>query len=333
MKKIIELFISFILVLSFGFSFSYAHEVRPAYLEVKERAPKEYQVFWKVPQLGGAPLKITPKFSNECLAKNQASHIRSNGYDNYRWFMSCAETIKGATITLDGLEDTVIEVIARISDIEGKTETQRAYRGQNSIKLSESSQLVNVIKTYTLLGIDHILLGFDHLCFVLALLLLINNRKRLLGAVTAFTLGHSITLAAAALGFLSAPSQPIEAFIAFSIVMIAAEALTQQKGKQSLVAKNPWLVTVSFGLLHGFGFAGALSETGLPQDAILPALLFFNVGIEIGQIIFILFILFVIGLIKKFIPKVYPYLIMGLAYAIGIMAAFWTIERIVGFFT
>ncbi len=323
--------ISFMIGLFFPL-WGYAHEVRPAYLEITETAAQNYQIFWKLPQKGGALLQITPQFSEDCQAKNTASHIRSAGYDSYRWLMSCNRSIKGTFVTLKGLENTAIEVIAHIRHLDGKGQTARIYKGQNSFMIAEDSRFFSVAKTYTLLGVDHILLGFDHLCFVLALLLLIQNKRRLLGAVSAFTLGHSITLAGAMLGFLYAASQPIEAFIAFSIVMVAAEILLQQKNQSSLIAQNPWFVTIAFGLLHGFGFAGALSETGLPQDAIPTALLFFNIGIEIGQIIFIVVILWLMSLIKKFTPKKYPYLVTGLAYSIGIIAAFWTIERIIGFF-
>lgn len=331
MQKMIRFLISFIILFNLSL-LSYAHEVRPAYLEIKETAPKNYQIFWKLPQLGGTPLDITPQFSKDCQPKNTASYIRSGGYDSYRWFITCPYSLKGTTIILKGLENTVIEAIVRINHLDGIHETTRIYRGNNRLDIAEDSQFFNVAKTYILLGIDHILLGFDHLCFVLALLLLIKNRKRLLWAITAFTLGHSITLGGAVLGFLHAPSQPIEAFIAFSIVMVAAEALSQQRKQRSLIAQSPWLVTCAFGLLHGFGFAGALSETGLPQDAIPTALLFFNIGIEIGQIIFIIFVLTLMGLIKNFIPKIHSYLTTVLTYGIGITAAFWTIERIVGFF-
>ncbi len=330
MQKIILFLIGLTFILNLSL-IGHAHEVRPAYLEIKETETLSYKIFWKVPERGGNPLDINPEFSAECQIKDKISYIRSANYDNYRWYLKCSKSLKGTIVKLKGLENTTIETIARINHLDGVSETNRIYRGNNSFTIAEDSNFFNVAKTYIFLGIDHILLGFDHLCFVLALLLLIKNHHRLLWAITAFTLGHSITLGGAVLGFLNAPSQPIEAFIAFSIVMVAAEIISQQRNHVSIIVQKPWLITCTFGLLHGFGFAGALSETGLPQDAIPTALLFFNIGIEFGQIFFIIFVLTLIKLIEKFIPKMYPTINLSLTYAIGIIAAFWTIERVVGF--
>ena len=142
-------------------------------------------------------------------------------------------------------------------------------------------------RTYTLLGVEHILTGFDHLCFVLALVLIVGFNRRLFWTVTAFTLAHSITLALATLGVIHVPGPPVEATIALSIVFVASEIVQQQRGREGLASKQPWLVAFAFGLLHGLGFAGALAEIGLPANAIPLALLFFNIGVEIGQLLFI----------------------------------------------
>jgi hydrogenase/urease accessory protein HupE len=184
---------------------------------------------------------------------------------------------------------------------------------------------------YTVLGIDHILSGYDHLTFVLALLLLVNGWRRLLLTVTSFTLAHSITLAAATLGLFWLPGPPIEATIALSILFLASELIKVNRGHTSLTVRYPWIVAFVFGLLHGFGFAGALSEVGLPQSEIPVALLTFNVGVELGQLMFIAVILLCIEFLRR-IRSDWPAWTRQLpAYGIGSMAAFWLIERLSGF--
>jgi hydrogenase/urease accessory protein HupE len=184
---------------------------------------------------------------------------------------------------------------------------------------------------YTLLGIDHILSGFDHLTFVLALLLLVSGAGRLLITVTSFTLAHSITLAAATLGVLWVPGAPVEAVIALSILFVAHELVLVNRGEASLTARNPWIVAFAFGLLHGFGFAGALGDIGLPQNEIALALLMFNVGVEIGQLMFISAALAVIWLLHRLRSEWPAWLRQVPAYGIGGIAAFWVIERVAGF--
>ena len=188
-----------------------------------------------------------------------------------------------------------------------------------------------VAGTYFSLGVDHILRGIDHLLFVLALLLLVNTRRRLLAAVTAFTVAHSLTLAAATLGLVRVPQQPVEAIIALSIVFVAAEIVRSRSGQPSLMQEFPWAIAFTFGLLHGFGFAGALSEIGLPEQAIPVALLFFNLGVESGQLLFIASALLVAALARPVATRSATWAPQLPAYGIGALAAFWTIERLVGF--
>jgi hydrogenase/urease accessory protein HupE len=190
-----------------------------------------------------------------------------------------------------------------------------------------------VVQTYTLLGIEHILTGIDHLLFVLALVILVKGTRRLLWTVTAFTIAHSITLALATLGVINVPGPPVEATIALSIVFVASEIIAQARGREGLAARKPWLVAFSFGLLHGLGFAGALAEVGLPQNAIPLALLFFNVGVEIGQLLFIAGVLAFAHLAKRVAGGwVQPAAVsVAAAYAIGGIASYWTIERISSF--
>jgi hydrogenase/urease accessory protein HupE len=190
-----------------------------------------------------------------------------------------------------------------------------------------------VARTYTRLGIEHILTGFDHLLFVLALVLLVRGTRRLLWTVTAFTLAHSITLALATLGVIRVPGPPVEATIALSIVFVASEIVQQARGREGLAARKPWLVAFSFGLLHGLGFAGALAEVGLPQNAIPLALLFFNLGVEIGQLLFIAAVLLLARLAQRLAAgRIDPARAsLVAAYAIGGMASYWVIERVSAF--
>jgi hydrogenase/urease accessory protein HupE len=190
-----------------------------------------------------------------------------------------------------------------------------------------------VVRTYTLLGIEHILTGFDHLLFVLALIILVKGTRRLLWTVTAFTLAHSITLALATLGVIHVPGPPVEATIALSIVFVASEIIQQARAREGLASRKPWLVAFSFGLLHGLGFAGALAEVGLPQNAIPLALPFFNVGVEIGQLLLIGAVLAAAQLVKTLVAgRVHQAVAATVpAYAIGGIASYWVIERITAF--
>jgi hydrogenase/urease accessory protein HupE len=194
---------------------------------------------------------------------------------------------------------------------------------------------MQVAATYLILGVEHILLGIDHLLFVLALLILVKGTRRLLATVTAFTVAHSLTLAGATLGFVHMPGPPVEAAIALSIVFVAAEIMHSRQGKAGLTERFPWVVAFSFGLLHGFGFASALSDVGLPQAAIPIALLFFNVGVELGQLLFIASVFVVIALARRVMRRsrvwqpAWAWRIPP--YAIGSVAMFWVIQRIAAF--
>jgi hydrogenase/urease accessory protein HupE len=193
--------------------------------------------------------------------------------------------------------------------------------------------VLEVIRTYTLLGIGHILGGVDHLLFVLALLLLVRGIGRLVATVTAFTLAHSVTLAAATLGFVHVPPAPVEATIALSILFLASELARQRAdGRADLTARFPWLVAFSFGLLHGFGFAGALSEVGVPQKAVPLALLFFNVGVEIGQLAFIAAVLAIGWSVRRAAIRAPAWWPRAAAYGIGSVAAFWVVQRTAAIF-
>ncbi|HTG04999.1 MAG TPA: HupE/UreJ family protein [Bradyrhizobium sp.] len=232
-------------------------------------------------------------------------------------------------------------MLVRIESLEGAIQTERLSPTKTSFIIQAVPGSGEVAATYLRLGVEHILFGFDHLLFVLALVVLVREWRRVAVTVTAFTVAHSITLAAATLGFVNVPGPPVEATIALSIMLVSVEILNARRGKPSVTTRLPWLVAFSFGLLHGFGFAGALAEVGLPQHAIPVALLFFNVGVEVGQLIFVAVVLSLIRLLlhaasqllePALVQRTFDRLDVTVAYTIGVVAAYWLVERTTAFF-
>jgi hydrogenase/urease accessory protein HupE len=248
-----------------------------------------------------------------------------------RWRIQRAGGLEGQRIHIDGLASTKTDVLARVEHSNGVTQTARVLPHSPGFVVEAAPSGWQVSATYLTLGIEHILLGIDHLLFVLALVLLVKGRKRLVGAITAFTLAHSITLAAATLGFVHVPGPPVEACIALSIVFVAAEIVRGRDGKPGLTERAPWVVAFTFGLLHGLGFAGALSEVGLPPRAIPLALLFFNAGVELGQLLFISGVLAIAGAIRRLPRRAPAWGWRVVPYAVGGVAMFWVIERVAAF--
>ena len=310
-----------------------AHEVRPGYLEVTETVPERYQVLWKVPMKGDAVLRMSPLFPETCKEQTPPSSRAVAAAMVKKWTIVCAGGLKDAEITIDGLQHTLTDVLARVTHSGGTTQTVRLVPDNIVFTVSGEPSTLEVITTYLSLGIEHILLGIDHLLFVFALLLIVQGWKKLVGTITAFTVAHSITLAAATLGYVNVPQAPVEAVIALSILFLATEIIHMLQGKTGLAQRYPWLVAFIFGLLHGFGFAGALSEIGLPQSDIPLALLFFNVGVELGQLIFVAGVLLIGMLLKRLFTQPLRWGEIVITYVIGSVAAFWTIERVVAFAT
>jgi hydrogenase/urease accessory protein HupE len=308
-----------------------AHEVRPAYLQLRETAWETYDVLWKVPANGDLRLALEVRFPADVRQISEPRGAFSGGAHIERWRIRRAGRLNGQSIVIEGLSSTKIDVLVRVTDVKGVTQTFRATPDAPSVTIAAAASAWQVARTYTALGIEHILLGIDHLLFVLALVLLVKNWKRLVGTITAFTVAHSLTLAAATLGFVHVPGPPVEACIALSIVFVAAEILRRRLGKPGLTERAPWVVAFTFGLLHGLGFASALSAVGLPQHAIPIALLFFNVGVELGQLAFIAAVLGIgalAGRIRLPLPRWAP---LVPPYAIGAIAMFWVIERTANF--
>lgn len=320
-----------LLLLSFTKS-TMADEIRPGYLELRTSDGLVYSVKWKVPMKGDLVLSLNPVLPNSCIERTPPGSMKSAGAMITRWSLTCAGGIYQKQIRIDGLENTMTDVLVRVVHQDGATQMVRLTASETGFEVAAKTSSVDVIKVYTALGIEHILLGVDHLLFVFALLLIVNGWRRLIGTITAFTLAHSITLAAATMGYVHVPQAPVEAVIALSILFLATEIIHNRQGRPGLAKRYPWLVAFIFGLLHGFGFAGALAEIGLPQQSIPLALLFFNVGVELGQLLFVAAVVATGWVLKKLLAqKVLQGGEVAASYLIGTLSAFWLIERTYSF--
>jgi hydrogenase/urease accessory protein HupE len=312
-------------------SLALAHEVRPAYLELRQTTPEAYDVLWKVPALGDRRLGIYVGFPGDVLQLVAPRGVFSGEAYIERWAIHCAGGLVGREVRIDGLESTQIDVLARVEDMSGRTQTARIAPHDPTFTVEAEPSAFAVSYTYSVLGVEHILLGVDHLLFVLALLILVRGARRLVATITAFTIAHSITLGCAALGWVHVPGPPVEACIALSIVFVAREITEAAQGRAGLTAKRPWIVALTFGLLHGLGFAGALSEVGLPEAAIPVALFSFNIGVEIGQLAFVAAAMVVMGTSTRAIIAWPRWAEPFPGYAIGGCASFWLIQRVFAF--
>jgi hydrogenase/urease accessory protein HupE len=308
-----------------------AHEIRPGYLEITETAKDQFAVLWKIPMKSNAVLHLIPVFPETCAERTPPSSQKVAAAMLKRWSLKCAGGLKDSAISIEGLNNTLTDVLVRVTHAGGTTQTVRLTPDNTVFTVSGEPSSMEVVTTYLMLGIEHILGGIDHLLFVFALLLIVQGWKRLVGTITAFTAAHSITLAAATLGYVNVPQAPVEAVIALSILFLATEIIHLQQGRIGLTQRYPWIVAFIFGLLHGFGFAGALTEIGLPQSDIPLALLFFNVGVEVGQLIFVGTVLLASVAIRQLNFTSLRRGEIAITYVIGSLAAFWTIERVVAF--
>jgi hydrogenase/urease accessory protein HupE len=309
----------------------WAHEVRPAYLELHEIRSGEFQVLWKVPMRGDRQLALTPTFSGKTNNSTPIATIERNGAAVQTWRLTADDPLPGQLVRIVGLEGTMTDTLVRVEFNDGTNWVKRLTPGEPAAVIPLQPDGWAVTGEYFGLGVEHILLGIDHLLFVLALLLITRGGWALVKTVTAFTVAHSITLVAATLGFVQVPVAPVEAIIALSIVFVASEIVHSRRGRDGITARAPWIVAFIFGLLHGFGFAGALSQVGLPQEQIPLALLFFNIGVEAGQLIFVTVVLGVIALSRSVRFATPRWLPLVPAYAIGTLAMFWVIQRVATF--
>ncbi len=308
---------------------SIAHELQPSLLDIHQVSNKQYRIDWRAPTYYNKPHPASLRLPEhwQTIGKPIVRNLPDSKLHSLVIKVPQGD-ITGSTIHFDELESTITDVFVRIHWLNGNTSSAIARPNHPWVIIETQKTTWQIATDYLLLGIDHILSGFDHLTFVLALLLIVLGWRRLLLTITSFTVAHSITLAAVTLDLLWVPGAPVEAVIALSILFLAAELVKVNRGAVSLTAKYPWIVAFTFGLLHGFGFAGALSDIGLPKNETSLSLLSFNIGVEIGQLLFVAVTIFIIALLKR-VKILWPQWVCQLpAYTIGSIAAFWLIQRV-----
>lgn len=315
---------------------SIAHPMAPALLEIVETGPGQARVLWKTPVSKVPGAEMRPLLPPHCRASGELREETVVTAVIQRWDVACSEPLTDSIVTVDGIAASKADVILRVALSDGRVFNTVLSAERNSYVVPAREQPGAVMKSYLTLGVEHILTGLDHLVFVLGLMLLVSTRRQLILTVTAFTVGHSVTLSMAVLGFVNAPAAPVEALIAFSILVVAVELARGPGPSPTMMRRFPWAIAFGFGLLHGFGFAGALSEVGLPAGEIPLALLSFNLGIEAGQLLFCAVGLGLYAAIRYLRTRywrlepggaVLPAGQRLAAYAIGTLAAFWFIDR------
>ncbi|MNS11772.1 HupE / UreJ protein [compost metagenome] len=323
-----------LLLLGFMGLSAMAHESRPAYLELNETAAGRYDVLWRTPVLSGMRLPIALRFAEG--VRTVVDPVESQLNDSLierRVIEAGPAGLVGQRIEFVGLQASITDVLVRVARLDGSLTTTLVHPAQPWMEIAATPGMFSVAGAFLVHGIQHILGGFDHLLFVFGLLLLVGNGWMLVKTITAFTLAHSITLALAALGAVQLPCPPVEATIALSILLLAVEIVRKNRGDVSFTIQWPWVVAFCFGLLHGFGFAGALAQIGLPQRDLPLALFTFNVGVEIGQLMFVAAVLSLRALLLRCrLPRsALLYARSVAAYGLGTLAAFWFFERVSSF--
>ncbi len=309
-----------------------AHEVRPAYLQLHQNGADTYDVFWKVPALGDSMrLSLRVQLPTSCSNLKTPHGFFSNNAYTEQWSIACPGGLAGATIRIDGLAATLTDVLVRIERNDGSSQVTRVTSSSPAFVVEATPRRFEVARTYLVLGIEHILTGVDHLLFVSGLLLLVTGMRRLLLTVSSFTLSHTVTLSLATLGFVHVPPPPVEAVIALSIFFVAVEVLRKETNPFGLAQRKPWLVAFSFGLLHGLGFAGGLSNAGLPAGHIPLALGFFSAGVEVGHFSFVTITLLAITAVRRWMTSLPAWSLRVPPYAIGSTAAYWLFARLAAF--
>jgi hydrogenase/urease accessory protein HupE len=307
---------------------AWAHEARPTYLEIKETAHGQFSLLWRTPVLAGMRLPVVLKLPDDVRNLKEPVVLElADSLVERRWVGAGPDRLAGRRIEFPGLQLTITDALVRVEMLDGRTWTTIVHPSNPWMVIAASQSGWEVAGTYVVQGIRHILFGADHMLFVLGLLLIVKDRWMLLKTVTAFTVAHSITLAIATLGYAEAPVMPLNAAIALSILFLGPEIVRSWRGETSFTIRDPWVVAFAFGLLHGFGFASALSGAGLPRHELPLALVTFNVGVEIGQLGFIALVL---TLERAFVVLEvrWPRWVQALpGYTVGTLGAFWTVQR------
>ena len=324
-KRVIHILCAFMLPI-----ITWAHEIRPGYLEIKENADRSLLITWKQPVMGEYAIPLHPSISSGWMVDSLASISYTESYLIKRWQIPANHaSLDEQTISIAGLEKTITDVLVQVTLLDEASFTYLIKPINPFVKLDLSKPQPPPVWQYIQLGIYHIWSGLDHLLFVLGLLLLVTKRSRLIWTITAFTVAHSITLALATLHIINVSAAFTEAAIALSIVFLAIELLRHYKGINGFAYHFPWLVSFLFGLLHGLGFASALQDVGLPENNIPLALFLFNVGVEAGQLAFVFVMLFLMAGIRRTRFQLPHWSYKLPAYTIGTMAMYWFIERVI----
>ena len=309
---------------------AHAHEIRPAYLNLKETAPGQYDVMWRTPVLSGIPLPLVLQMPEGVrnLRAPQTDELTDSRVER-RSIDAGPAGLEGRRIDFPGLQLTITDVLVRVEGLDGAHWTELVHPSRPYIEIPAPRGALATATAFLTQGIEHILFGADHLLFVLGLLLIVRSPWMLVKTISAFTVAHSITLAAATLGYASIPAPPLNASIALSILFLGPEIVRSWRGDTSFSIRNPWVVAFAFGLLHGFGFASGLTAIGLPRGDIPLAILTFNIGVEIGQLAFVALMLLLVRAFKVIDMRWPVWVEWAPAYVVGSLGAFWTIDRVV----
>ena len=306
-----------------------ADELRPGYLELTQQDASHWRMVWKAPVLGGLATHARPQFPGFCTQSAPVARLEGAALVTES-VLTCRKDLAGSTLGLAGMDAAFTDALLRVAPLHRPIQAERLTPRHATATVATVPDRWEVARSYFMLGVEHILAGYDHLLFVIALVLLLGRLGVVVRAATAFTVAHSLTLVGTTLGVIGLAQAPVEALIALSIVFLAVEIVKQDPAAPRLSERIPWLVAFGFGLIHGFGFAGALREIGLPEDDVPTALLSFNLGVEAGQLAIIALSLSVIAALRRFAwPALRP-ATLAASYAIGITASFWFIQRLVG---
>jgi hypothetical protein len=308
---------------------SFAHESQPGLLELRQLGATRYEIIWRAPVYYGRPHPARLQLPGDWQTVGQPTVRQlSDSALHGRMVDVPGDSINGNVVRFPGLEGTITDVFVRVSRLDGTTYTQVVRPSRpDAVLRGERPWYVSSLE-YLAVGFHHIILGVDHLMFILGLMIIVRGRMILFKTISAFTVAHSITLALATLGYANVPTQPLTAAIALSILFLGPEIVRVWRGETSFTIRHPWVVAFAFGLLHGFGFASGLSVTGMPRAELAPALLFFNVGVELGQLCFVVLILIVLHSFKKIELRWPRWVEVIPGYAVGSLGAYWTIQRV-----
>lgn len=306
-----------------------ADELKPGYMEFAQRTQNDWSLSWKLPMRGGLTPQTNPILPKGCATSSEPHRLIANGAVETRIKVRCAGNVAGGEIGMSAMAASQTDILVRVAPLGRPVQALRLTAAEPVATIAAKPGGWQVAQTYFIIGVEHILFGYDHLLFVVCLVLLLGQLWTIAKAVTAFTVAHSVTLIGTTMGLMGLPQAPVEAVIALSIMFLAVEIVKKQPEQTRLSERLPWLVAFIFGLLHGFGFAGALREVGLPESDVPTALLTFNLGVEAGQLLIVAASFVLLALLRRLASGMAQPVLKFATYAIGVTAGFWFIERII----